>query len=115
MTDIPLNLPQEIVLEMDKVAAVIATARRLMADGRTVDLTPLEGKIESLCGRVRETPKAHRDGVIRAMESLIKALDELEGAIRARVGGGRGESEETTRRRVLNAYVQPKSGGGIKG
>lgn len=115
MTDTPFSLPHDIVLEMDKVAAVIATARRLMADGRTVDLAPLEGKIESLCGRVRETPVAQRDGVIRAMQSLIKALDDLEGAIRARVGGGSGETDETTRRRVLNAYVQPKSGGGIKG
>lgn len=113
MTETPLNLPKDIVLEMDKVAAVIATARRLMADGRTIDLSPLEGKIESLCGRVRETPLAHREKVIRAMEGLIKALDDLETAIRQRVGTNR-EPDEMTRRRVLNAYVPAKAGPGLK-
>lgn len=110
MSDTPMSLPNDIVLEMDKVAAVIATAKRLMADGRTVDLTPLEGKIESLCGRVREAPPPQRDRVIRAMEGLIQALDDLEGAIRNRVGGA-GGGDEATRRRVLNAYVRPKPDG----
>lgn len=115
MTDTPAPLPNEIVLEMDKVAAVIATARRLTADGRAVDLTPLEGKIESLCGRIRQTSAPHREGVIHAMEGLIKALDDLENAIRDRIGGGSAEPEQTARRRVLNAYVRPKDERGAKG
>ena len=113
MSETPQSLPNDIALEMDKVAAVIATAKRLMADGRTVDLTPLEGKIETLCGRVRGTATPDREGVIRAMQGLIQALDDLEGAIRGRVGGAV-DPDETTRRRVLNAYVAPKPSG-IKG
>lgn len=114
MTDSPLSLPTDIVLEMDKVAAVIATAKHLMADGRTIDLSPLEQKVQSLCGRVQKTPKPQRAGVIRAMEALIKTLDDLESAIRERIGGTADDGAEATRRRVLNAYVRPKADRGTK-
>lgn len=110
MNDTPQTLPADLALEMDKVASVIATARRLMADGRTIDLSTLEGRIDALCARVRKTPPATRDVVARAMESLVRALDDLETAIRGRVGGT--ESEAVTRSRVLNAYArQPASDG----
>ncbi|MDX9862392.1 MAG: hypothetical protein RBS99_15895 [Rhodospirillales bacterium] len=104
MNDTPQILPADLALEMDKVAAVIATARRLMADGRTIDLSTLEGRIDGLCARIRQTPPASRDGVVRAMENMVRALDELEAAIRTRVGGG--ESGGVARRRVLNAYAR---------
>lgn len=104
MNDTPQTLPADLALEMDKVASVIATARRLMADGRTIDLSTLEGRIDALCVRVRQTPPASRDVVVRAMENLVRALDELEAAIRTRVGGA--ESEGVARRRVLNAYAR---------
>lgn len=113
MTDTPRTLPADLTLEMDKVASVIATARRLTADGRTVDLSTLEGRIDALCTLVRQAPPASRETVIRAMEGLVRALDELEGTVRARIGGsGR---EEVTRRRVLNAYARkPLPGGGVE-
>ncbi len=104
MNESPQNAPADLMLEMDKVASVIATARRLMADGRTVDLSTLEGRIDALCARVRKTPPASRDVVIRAMKNLVCALNDLESAIRVRVGGGEGEG--IARSRVLNAYAR---------
>ncbi|MBE0533411.1 MAG: hypothetical protein IH626_21530, partial [Rhodospirillales bacterium] len=109
----PQTPPTDLMLEMDKVASVIATARRLMGDGRTIDLSTLEGRIDALCARVRKTPPASRDVVARAMENLVRALDDLETAIRARVGSG--ESEGVPRSRVLNAYArQPLPDGADK-
>jgi len=110
MNDTPHALPAHLALEMDKVASVIATARRLTADGRSVDLSTLEGRIDALCALARQTPPASRDAVIRAMEGLVSALDELEGAVRARVGAA-GDGEPA-RRRVLNAYATKPAGGG---
>lgn len=104
MNDTPQTPPADLMLEMDKVASVIATARRLMADGRTIDLSTLEGRIDALCTRVRKTPPANRDIVARAMENLVQALNDLEAAIRSRVGGG--ESGGVARSRVLNAYAR---------
>jgi hypothetical protein len=111
MKDTPQILPADLALEMDKVAAVIATARRLMVDGRTVELSTLESRIDALCTRVRQSPPATREVVIRAMENLVRALDDLEAAIRSRVGGT--ASEGVARSRVLNAYARQPVADGI--
>jgi len=98
----------DVVAEMNEVAAVIATARRLTDEGRTVNLSALEGKIGRLCAAVREAPPADRESVVEAMEKLVDALDELAATLTTRFGQPEGEAEGT-RRRALDAYGQAPS------
>ena len=63
--------------EIDKVASVVSTARRLLADGRMVDLSALEEKVRILCDAIRSTPPKNRDYVRETMVTIIENLDIL--------------------------------------
>lgn len=69
--------------ELEKAASLIAGARRLMAEGRSVDLTALEDRVRTIAasvqdasGEVQETYREHLGilvGILDALESELKS------------------------------------------
>lgn len=103
-----VNTPN-IASEMDKVASVIATARRLLDDGKMVDLSALGTKVEALCESARKAPAGEREALARSMEALVAALDDLAEALKTQFGNMCAESAQGPERtRALNAYGGPK-------
>lgn len=63
--------------EMQKIASLIGTARRLLSEGRSVDLSAVEGHVERLCDSVLCLPTETARGLSPALQVLIETLDEL--------------------------------------
>ncbi len=100
----------DIAAEMDKVASVIATARRMLDEGRMVDLSALGAKVEALCASAREAPAGEREALAKSMKALVTALDDLAEALKAQFGNLCAESaQDPDRARALNAYGSTKN------
>lgn len=83
---------EDIRLDLEKAASVIATGRRLLSQGRTLDLSAFEGKVAAACEAVSSLPKEEARPLLPALESLLAALDQLEQDLKsqyaAHLGGG---------------------------
>ncbi len=79
------NSAIEIGPEIDKVLALIATAGAHLEDGRMIDLSALDGRVEGLCTMLRGVPTDVARGHIDVLEDLIVALDGLNSEINQRV------------------------------
>ncbi len=108
MTPTDSEKNSDIATEMDKVASVIATARRMLDEGKMVDLSALGAKVEVLCEGARNAPPAEREALARSMEALVAALDDLAEALKTQFGTLCAESRAPDRTRALNAYGTPK-------
>jgi hypothetical protein len=67
--------------DAERVAALIATARRLLAAGKTVDLTALEGRVRGLCESLAGNPPPGPGDRLEAralLGHLARDLDGLE-------------------------------------
>lgn len=63
--------------EIDKVASLVFTARRLLGEGRHVDLSALEGKVQEACRDIAALPVPEGRHLLPDLEDLVTALDEL--------------------------------------
>ena len=66
---------EELLEEAEKVTSLIATARLLMADGKTVDLSNLEVKISALCENAEAAGLENSHEVEGAFTAIIQDLD----------------------------------------
>ncbi|MBL6927591.1 MAG: hypothetical protein ISR44_00335 [Rhodospirillales bacterium] len=99
----------DVVSEMAKVASVIATARRMLEEGKMIDLSALSGKVEALCAQGISAPREEREAVARALEELVEALDGLAQDLKTQFKALEDEgAESTSRQQALNAYGQAK-------
>lgn len=100
--------------DMDKVESLVATARRVLADGGMVDLSALQAKVGQLCADARRASPEEQEKVAVALEKLIGALDELAKDLTRQFGTLGGETEDTLRGRAADAYSKnaPKKPGG---
>ena len=84
--------PQDGILEQaEQVSSLIATARRLIAEGKTVDLSNLEDKIRTLCAQAEEMAQGDPAPIRNALSAISEDLDRLEEETAARhreLGGG---------------------------
>jgi hypothetical protein len=91
--------------EIEKTAALVATARRLLGEGRMVDLKGLAGRVETLCAAARELPPAEARVLAPALERLILDLDGLEGDLRTQFARATLQTDDSeTRRQTARAY-----------
>ena len=77
--------------EVEKVAAMLMTARRLLAGGTMVDLSALQGMVSGVCEQVAALPRAQGQALLPGLESLRRGLDYLGDDLRtlhAGMGGG---------------------------
>jgi len=90
--------------EAEKVASVIAAARRLLGQGKMVDLSALEGKVRALCADVEEAWPAADSPVRKALDAILADIghlgDELVAQHQKMTAGATGE----TLGRALDAY-----------
>lgn len=77
--------------EVEKVAAMLMTARRLLAGGTMVDLSALQGMVSGVCEHVAALPSEQGQALLPGLESLRRGLDYLGDDLRtlhARMAGG---------------------------
>jgi hypothetical protein len=68
----PVELEDLLERDASQAASLVAAARRLLSEGRFLDLAALEGRIGALCGRIADMPKAEA----RRFADFLEALDE---------------------------------------
>jgi hypothetical protein len=88
----------------DKVTALIETSRRMLADGRPIDLAALEGKVRALCEAATAAPAEERPRLKAVLAEIIDGLDRLTDDLTARHPGLAERDDEDLRRRALGAY-----------
>jgi len=86
MTEAPLPTAATLREEMVKIDSLIATARRLLDEGRIVDLKALEDRTRFVCESALQLPAAEAKPLAPALEALMTALDNLTAALTARFG-----------------------------
>jgi len=69
-----------------KVESLIATAIRLLEEGRIVNLAALQGRTKQVCDAALALPREESHALIPAMEALLTALDTLTAKLNDRFG-----------------------------
>ena len=64
--------------ELEKAASLIAGARRLMAEGRSVDLSALEDRVRTITTAIQEAPTEIQEAYVEHLSVLVEVLDALE-------------------------------------
>ena len=64
--------------ELEKAASLMTGARRLMSEGRTVDLSALEERIKAIHTAVSEAPQGVAQYYAEHLSALMDILDALE-------------------------------------
>lgn len=73
----------EIRNRMVEVSAVVCMARSLLADGKPVDLSSLETRVEALCRSLVAMPRDDREEIKPALIGLMDELGRLAETVRA--------------------------------
>ncbi|MBF0562591.1 MAG: hypothetical protein HQL37_11340, partial [Alphaproteobacteria bacterium] len=63
--------------DLVKLASLVATARRLLGEGRAVDLSALPGKVQEVCADVARIAPEEGRLLLDEIESLLSSLDGL--------------------------------------
>ncbi len=101
----PVNRPEiDVEQEVRKIASVVATARRLLADGKMIDLSALEEKVRVLFDVIRRETPSDPEKVRVSMETIIADLDQLADDLRHRFGAMLPEGEMPQAPHVTAAY-----------
>ena len=64
--------------ELEKAASLISGARRLMAEGRSVDLSAVEDRIRTITTAVQSAPDAVQSTYKEHLTVLLEILDSLQ-------------------------------------
>ena len=84
-------------------------SRRLVMDGRIVDLRSLSERVEALCGGLARQPAGHGPELRTALIGLMDELARLEAAVRRSQADAAGRLREiATLRRAVSAYGAPQ-------
>lgn len=94
----------ELLEEAGKVSSVIATARRLVAEGKSVDLSNLESKIAALCENAKAAELEQSSDVQDALSAILGDLNLLEDEVAAHYRETGGQALEDNIKRAIDAY-----------
>ena len=100
-----ITTPDEIIKEAEKVSSLIAIARRLMAENKSVDLSKMEHKIGILCKKAEKTDlrqKNHIQGILIAIVEELNRLNDETTSLYKKSGGS--FSLEDNTKRAIDAY-----------
>lgn len=87
----------------EKVRTLLVTSRRLMAEGRLVDLTQIEVKIRNLCEQAKALPEGGRDAARGVLEGLLGEIDDARSKLEAQFGAA---LSALPHREAAQAYTQ---------
>ena len=87
--------PASLESAMTEVEAMILNARRALAGGELLDMTPLGDRVAWICQNVRTMALASSDpdSIRLRLEKMVSDLNRLEDQIRAGAGLGPADSE----------------------
>lgn len=77
---------ESIKAELVKIESLIATALRLLDEGRVVELSALQERTKRVCDAAIRLPKPEAAPLVPAMEALLTALDALTANLSRRFG-----------------------------
>ncbi|MBT4932907.1 MAG: hypothetical protein HOL66_14750 [Rhodospirillaceae bacterium] len=95
---------EDILLQAEKISSLIAAARHLMGEGKTVDLSNLEGKISSLCKGAQSARLDNPDAVSTALQAIVEDLSQLDQEMTSHHEEAGGQSLEASIKRAIDAY-----------
>ena len=109
MTEPHASTPRdpEVGAEVDKVTSLIAGARQLIGEGKSVELSALETRVAALCETIArmETKDARR--LKEPLAAILGDLDGLEADLRSQHETATQVSEDRMRHRAASAYRSP--------
>ncbi|MBI5120384.1 MAG: hypothetical protein HZA67_05225 [Rhodospirillales bacterium] len=80
----PTDINELLERDAGLAASLVAAARRLLAEGRFLDLGALEARISQLCGRISGMPQEEGQRFATFLGELNEELDALAREIEAR-------------------------------
>lgn len=72
-----MDVDKPVRMDVDKASSLVSTARRLLGEGRQVDLSALEGKVHDACYGIAALPVHEGRVLLPDLEELMTALDDL--------------------------------------
>jgi hypothetical protein len=109
MTDPHASSPRDpkISTEVDKVTSLIAGARLLIGEGKSVDLSALETRATRLCEAIAKIPDGDARRLKDPLAAILGDLDGLESELRSQHAAATQASEDGMRHRATSAYRSP--------
>lgn len=98
------SAPGDAAHEVEKVATFIETAKRLLAEGKMIDLTGLQRNVDVLCRALREAPPEEAGALKESVADLLAGLDLLAAALSDQYAEVSRGLERSVRRTALAAY-----------
>ena len=77
---------ETIKAELVKIESLIATAVRLLDEGRVVELSALQERTKRICDAALRLPREESAPLVPAMEALLTSLDALTANLSRRFG-----------------------------
>jgi len=96
----------EIAEHLERVAAIIATARERLAEGRPVDLTALEEKVHELHAAAMAAPVEEAAAFVDAVAEVQKSLHALGDEVDAQFRAFQGQFGAGVRVEAARAYTR---------
>lgn len=103
--DVP---PLDVHEEVRKVTSLINAARRLLAEGKMVDLAGLQRNVDILCQTLRHAPPKESQAAQESVASLLDGLDTLAEALTAQYKEFTRQLEGTVRQHAAAAYERTR-------
>ena len=100
------NDVDSIQAELLKIESLIATAVRLLDEGRVVELSALQERTKRVCDAALALPRTESRSLVPAMEALLNALDALTANLNGRFGDIPNLSSSAGSDSVASAYGQ---------
>ncbi len=82
MTETSLSTAEDLKTDLQGLGSIVTAARGFVADGKVVDLAPLEQEIKRICGSITALPADQNAPLKPVMVALIDDLDKLAAEIR---------------------------------
>jgi len=96
----------ELLADLNAVGGIIARAESDLLQGAILDLSPLEGHIETLCTRIENLPPGEGQSLQAKLLTLADAFGRLSRSIEAAMSDVKSEIGEVSgRQQAANAYA----------
>ena len=93
--------------QVDKVTSLIAGARQLVGEGKSVELSALEVRVATLCQAIARMPAGDAPRLKDPLAAILGDLDGLEADLRRQHQTATQENEDGKRHRAASAYRTP--------
>jgi hypothetical protein len=97
-------IKNEIMKEAEQISSLITTARRLMAENKSVDLSKLEYKISILCKKAEKTNLKQTEEIQGILIAIVENLNCLDDEITSLYKKSGGSSLKENTKRAIDAY-----------